>query len=174
QVGIAAITVHGRTTEQFFKGRVRLDGIRAVVEAVASIPVIGNGDVRCGEDAARMMAETGCDAVMVARGALGRPWIFREIHARLAGDDPPPPPDRTEWLRIIERHLDLILEHQDERAALHRLRSGISRYAKGMHGVKRLKEQVRSATSAAEIRSTLRQQPDSQEEPAPASLRSMA
>ncbi|MDP7029542.1 MAG: tRNA-dihydrouridine synthase, partial [Phycisphaerales bacterium] len=150
---------HGRTTEQFFKGRVRLDGIRAVVEAVASIPVIGNGDVRCGEDAARMMAETGCDAVMVARGALGRPWIFREIHARLAGDDPPPPPDRTEWLRIIERHLDLILEHQDERAALHRLRSGISRYAKGMHGVKRLKEQVRSATSAAEIRSTLRQHP---------------
>lgn len=156
QVGIAAITVHGRTTEQFFKGTVRLGGIREVVEAVDAIPVIGNGDIRCAQDAAQMMAVTGCDGVMVARGALGRPWIFREIDARLSGQPIPDPPSRLEWLGIIERHLDLILEYQDERAVLHRLRNGISRYAKGMHGVKRLKDSVRVATCADDIRSALR------------------
>jgi len=156
QVGIAAITVHGRTTEQMFRGSARLEGIAEVVQAVESIPVIGNGDIRCADDAARMMQVTGCDGVMIARGALGRPWIFREVHARLAEIAEPPPPTRAEWLAIIERHLDLILQHQDERAALHRLRSGISRYAKGMHGVKRLKGAVRAARSAADIRETLR------------------
>ena len=108
---------------------------------------------------------------MVARGALGRPWVFREIHARLSGEPVPPPPTRPEWLSIIERHLDLILEQQDERSALHRLRSGISRYAKGMHGVKRLKESIRAATSAADIRhalSAVRAQSASGTRPAPA------
>ncbi|MCH2140581.1 MAG: tRNA dihydrouridine synthase DusB [Phycisphaerales bacterium] len=171
QIGIAAITVHGRTTEQFFKGSVRLGGIREVVEAVDSIPVIGNGDIRCADDAAQMIEETGCDGVMVARGALGRPWVFREIHARLSGEPVPPPPTRPEWLSIIERHLDLILEQQDERSALHRLRSGISRYAKGMHGVKRLKESIRAATSAGDIRhalSAVRAKSASGTRPAPA------
>ncbi len=161
-VGIAAITVHGRTTEQFFKGSVRLAGIREVVQAVEAIPVIGNGDIRCADDAEYMIAETGCDAVMVARGALGRPWIFREIHARLSGDPEPAPPDRAEWLAIIERHLDLILQHQDERAALHRLRSGISRYAKGLHGVKQLKARIRAAASSQDIRIALH---DAQRQP---------
>ena len=72
QVGIAAITVHGRTTEQFFKGRVRHEGIRSVVEAVDAIPVIGNGDIEVAQDALDMIERTGCDAVMVARGALRR------------------------------------------------------------------------------------------------------
>ena len=152
QVGIAAITVHGRTTEQFFKGHVRHEGIAEVVAAVDAIPVIGNGDIRCPQDAVDMIERTGCHGVMVARGALGKPWIFGQIQARLRDGIDQPDPSRDQWLAIIERHLDLILEHDDERAALHRLRSGISRYAKGMHGVWQLKDQIRQATCAEDIR----------------------
>jgi len=155
QVGIAAITVHGRTTEQFFKGCVRHEGIAEVVAAVESIPVIGNGDIQCAADAVDMIERTRCDGVMVARGALRKPWLFRQIQAKLGDGVDLPAPTRTEWLTIIERHLDLILEHRDEPAAIHRLRSGISRYAKGLHGVKRLKDEVRTATCSADIRRAL-------------------
>ncbi|MCH8829876.1 MAG: tRNA-dihydrouridine synthase family protein, partial [Planctomycetes bacterium] len=78
-VGVAAVAVHGRTREQGFRGTVSLEGIRRVVEAVEHIPIIGNGDVRCVADAARMFAETGCHASSVARGALANPWIFRPL-----------------------------------------------------------------------------------------------
>ena len=155
QVGIAAITVHGRTTEQFFKGSVRHTGIAEVVAAVDSIPVIGNGDIQSPQDAADMIERTGCDGVMVARGALRKPWLFRQIQAKLRDGVDLAEPTRLEWLDIIERHLDLILEHHDERAAIHRLRSGISRYAKGMHGVWKLKDEVRAATCSADIRRAL-------------------
>lgn len=155
QVGIAAITVHGRTTEQFFKGSVRHTGIAEVVAAVDSIPVIGNGDIQSPQDAADMIERTGCDGVMVARGALRKPWLFRQIQAKLRDGIDLAEPTRLEWLDIIDRHLDLILEHHDERAAIHRLRSGISRYAKGMHGVWKLKDDVRAATCSADIRGAL-------------------
>ncbi|MDP6986627.1 MAG: tRNA-dihydrouridine synthase [Phycisphaerales bacterium] len=165
QVGIAAITVHGRTTEQMFRGQVRLEGIAAVVDAVDSIPIIGNGDIHTAADAAAMIERTGCHGVMVARGALRKPWLFKQIQAKLRDGGDLADPSRQEWLTMIERHLDLILEHRDERAAIHRLRSGISRYAKGMHGVWQLKDQIRSANSADDIRKALQ----SARPPAPAS-----
>ena len=154
-IGVAAITVHGRTTEMRFKGSVRLDGIGEVKAAVDSIPVIGNGDIRCAADALHMVRSTGCDGVMVARGALRRPWIFEQIRSLLVDGVERPDPSFRERIDCIERHLDLILEHQDERMVLHRLRSGIARYGKTMGHVKPLKERIRNASSSDEIRSAL-------------------
>ena len=155
QVGIAAITVHGRTTKMYFKGDVRHEGIADVVDAVDSIPVIGNGDIKTAQDAQDMVDLTGCDGVMIARGALRTPWMFRAIKAKLVDGVDLPEPTMLEKLQIIERHLDLVLEHQTERMALHRLCSGIARYGKTMGHVKPLKEAVRTSESSHEIRRAL-------------------
>lgn len=122
-VGVAAVFVHGRTREQGFTGRVSLDGIRLVVEAVKRIPVIGNGDVTTPEAAWVMLQETGCQGVSIGRGAFYDPWIFRRTWAHLnrkrleaAGSDPsawpevPPEPTFEERVRVMRRHLDLLVE----------------------------------------------------------------
>ena len=98
-VGVAAVTVHGRTREQGFGGRVKLDGIRKVVEAVSRIPIIGNGDVRTIADAARMFEETGCAGIAIGRGALLNPWFFRQLDSWLRTGDPGP---RATWLERLE------------------------------------------------------------------------
>src|SRR5262249_61583146 len=90
QVGVAAVTVHGRTREQGFGGSVNLAGIRAVVEAIERIPVIGNGDVRSLADADEMLRETGCAGGAIGRGALLNPWIFAQLHRRDQTGDPGP------------------------------------------------------------------------------------
>jgi nifR3 family TIM-barrel protein len=155
QVGIAAVTVHGRTTAQRFRGSVDLDGIAAVVAAVQSIPVIGNGDVREASDAARMMEQTGCEGVMIGRGALRKPWIFREAAALLQGRPLPAEPSLTGKLSVISKHLDLMIAHVGEPEAVRTLSTRISWYGKTMGHVKPLKEAIRTAGSAAEIRATL-------------------
>ena len=98
-VGVAAVTVHGRTREQGFGGRVKLDGIRQVVEAVRRIPIVGNGDVRTLADAARMFDETGCAAIAIGRGALLNPWFFRQLDSWLRTGDPGP---RGTWLERVD------------------------------------------------------------------------
>lgn len=107
QLGVAAITVHGRTREQGFTGSVNLDGIRAVVEAVECIPVIGNGDVRSVEDAFAMRAITGCAGVAIGRGAMLDPWIFRRLAAATAGLPPPAEPTIDEKIGFFLRHFRL-------------------------------------------------------------------
>ena len=109
-VGVAAIFVHGRTREQGFAGTVNLAGIRAVAEAVKHIPVIGNGDVTTPEAAAKMLGDTGCAGVSIGRGAFYNPWIF--VHARqfLATGELPPEPPFDERVRVLCRHLDLMVE----------------------------------------------------------------
>jgi len=153
--GIAAITVHGRTTEQKFRGSVQLPGIARVVAAVRSIPVIGNGDIRTTDDVCTMMRTTGCQGVMIGRGALRCPWIFRAAAARLRGDIEPPEPDTKTKLAIIERHLDLLLTYRTEIEAVRCLNARISWYGKTMGHIKPLKEDIRLAQSAREIRSAL-------------------
>jgi nifR3 family TIM-barrel protein len=108
--GVAAIFVHGRTREQGFSGSVKLQGIRAVVQAVRGIPVIGNGDVTTPEAAKMMFDETGCAGVSIGRGAFYNPWIFRHARHYLDTGEVPAEPSFDERVRVMCRHLDLMLE----------------------------------------------------------------
>ena len=155
EVGIAAVTVHGRTADQRFRGPVDLEGIGEVVAEVKQMPVIGNGDVRTPEHVVNMMQRTGCRGVMIGRGAMRAPWLFRRASALLETGLCPPEPTMEEKLRIILRHLDLLIEHRGEQAAVECLRRRISWYGKTMGHVKRLKETVRLAGSVEEIREVL-------------------
>ena len=109
-VGVAAIFVHGRTREQGFTGTVKLAGIRAVVQAVKSIPIIGNGDVTTPEAAKRMFDETGCAGVSIGRGAFYDPWIFRRTREFVESGVLPPEASFEERIRVLCRHLDLMIE----------------------------------------------------------------
>jgi nifR3 family TIM-barrel protein len=108
--GVAAIFVHGRTREQGFSGTVKLHGIRAVVQAVRGIPVIGNGDVTTPQAAKMMLEQTGCAGVSIGRGAFYNPWIFRHTEEFLASGRLPPEPTFEERVRVMCRHLDLMVE----------------------------------------------------------------
>ncbi|MFM1770051.1 MAG: tRNA-dihydrouridine synthase [Verrucomicrobiota bacterium] len=109
-VGVAALFVHGRTREQGFSGTVNLAGIRAVVQAVRSIPVIGNGDVTTPEAARHMFEQTGCAGVSIGRGAFYDPWIFTRTRQFLASGQLPPDQPFAERVRVMSRHLDLMCE----------------------------------------------------------------
>ncbi len=110
QVGVAAIAIHGRTRAQGFSGVVNRDGIRQVVEAVESIPVIGNGDVRTVADAERMLRETGCDGVSIGRGALANPWIFRQLEQWERTGQYEPAGDFDDRLRLLKQQFRYVME----------------------------------------------------------------
>ena len=150
-VGIAAIAIHGRTTEMKFRGQVRLEGIGRVVEAVRDIPVLGNGDIESPQDAEHMMRTTGCDGVMLARAATRQPWLLSRIHQLLEHGEDPGELDHHGMLRVIRRHVELCREHCEERRSLHVLRSRISRYARSLGHVKPLKEAFRLADHTDEM-----------------------
>ncbi len=122
QVGVAGITVHGRTRGQFYSGEVSLDGIRRVVEAVGRIPVIGNGNVVTIEDAKRMFDTTGCAGIAVGRAALDNPFICAQLARWDATGDPGPEPAFEEKLAVVERHVELLRQHQIPRHATHMVR----------------------------------------------------
>lgn len=117
QAGVAAVTIHGRTREQGFSGRVNLDGIRAVVEAVERMPIIGNGDVRSIADAERMFAETGCAGIGIGRGALLNPWIFAQLCAFETTGDIGAWPDYGARIDFMARHYELLVRQRGERHA---------------------------------------------------------
>jgi tRNA-dihydrouridine synthase B len=152
--GAAAVAVHGRTREQFYGGKADWRAIRLVKEAVG-IPVIGNGDVRCGADALRMLEETGCDFVMIARGALGNPWIFREALALYRGESAPAPPALGDRVDMILRHLDLLIEEKGERVAVLEMRKHAAWYLKGVRASAGLRGKLNAARNAAEFRDLL-------------------
>lgn len=128
--GVAAVFVHGRTREQGFGGSVNLAGIRAVVQAVKSIPVIGNGDVVTPEAAHRMIAETGCAGVSIGRGAFYDPWIFRRTAELLRTGVVPPEPPFDERIRVLQRHFDLMVEVFGEELGCRMFRKVAPWYAK--------------------------------------------
>jgi nifR3 family TIM-barrel protein len=144
-IGIAAVTVHGRYTVQFFSGSADWNAIGEVVEAVPSIPVIGNGDVSEPEHARELMRASGCAGVMVARAALRTPWLFRRAHALLSTGVASPEPSIADKLRLVLRHLDLAEQYDGPARAAIRMRQHISWYGRSMGHVKPLKEAIRVA-----------------------------
>ena len=132
KIGVAAITIHGRTREQGFSGQVSLDGIRRVVEAVETIPVIGNGDIRCVADAARMIEVTGCDGVSIGRGALANPWIFRQLVQWEHSGSWDPAGDFDDRLTLLLRQFDFLVEQKGIDRAVVSFRRMIHWYLKSM------------------------------------------
>jgi len=128
--GVAAIFVHGRTREQGFGGTVNLAGIRSVVAAVRHIPVIGNGDIVTPQAARKMLEETGCAGVSVGRGAFYNPWIFQHILQHLQSNETPPEPPFSERIRVMSRHLDLMIEVFGEELGCRMFRKVAPWYAK--------------------------------------------
>lgn len=154
--GAAAVGVHGRTRMQYYSGTANWDIIRQVKEAV-SIPVIGNGDVFTGEDAVRMMDETGCDLVMIARGALGNPWIFRDAIALWKGEEKPQPPTTSEKVEMILRHLEHLGEIKGDNIAVKEMRKHVGWYLKGVHGSAAIRRKVNTINDMAELKQELSQ-----------------
>lgn len=152
--GAAAVTVHGRTQQQFYEGEADWGAI-ARVKAAVNIPVIGNGDVHSGRDAIRMMEETGCDGVMIARGALGNPWIFQESCALWRGDGDFIPPTDEERICQLLHHLDLVCEDKGERVAVREMRKHVGWYIKGMRGATQIRRRINTAATVAEMRQIL-------------------
>lgn len=148
--GAAALTVHGRTREQFYAGDADWDIIRQVKENV-KIPVFGNGDIFTAQDAVRMLRETGCDGVAVARGAKGNPWIFREILALLQGRPIPDRPSRPELLQTIRKQAALTVRYKPEYIAVRELRKHVSWYTAGLHGGAALRAKVNRAETLDEL-----------------------
>ena len=143
--GAAAITVHGRTREQYYAGKADRDVIRAVKEAV-SIPVIGNGDIDCYESAKHMMEYTGCDAVAIGRGAEGNPWIFRELIAGLNGEKYEKPKS-SEVKEMIMRHARMIIDYKGEYIGVREMRKHAAWYTAGFKGASKLRGRLNEAES---------------------------
>lgn len=131
--GADAIAVHGRTRTQMYRGSVDYGVIAAVKKAV-SVPVIGNGDVTGAYSAARMLEETGCDAVMIGRGSCGNPWVFREINAYLRDGVVIPPPPLEEKMAVMLKHIAKMIEYKGEYTAMREARRHAAYYTKGLRG----------------------------------------
>jgi len=143
--GAAAVTVHGRTREQYYSGVANRDVIKAVKEAV-SIPVIGNGDIDSYESAKHMLEYTGCDAVAIGRGAQGNPWIFEELIASAAGEEYEKP-SAEEVKEMIMRHSRMLIEYKGEYIGVREMRKHAAWYTAGFKGASKLRGKLNECES---------------------------
>lgn len=146
EAGAAAITVHGRTREDFYTGKADWKEIQKVVDAV-KIPVIGNGDVTDGKSAKDLMEETGCAAVAIGRAAWGNPWIFREVNTYLETGETIPPPSWEMRLQMARRHLHGLCLEKGEYAAVREMRAHASRYFHGLPKATALRQEIMKETT---------------------------
>lgn len=146
EAGAAAITVHGRTREDFYTGKADWKEIQKVVDAV-KIPVIGNGDVTDGKSAKDLMEETGCAAVAIGRAAWGNPWIFREVNTYLETGETIPPPSWEMRLQMARRHLHGLCLEKEEYAAVREMRAHASRYFHGLPKATALRQEIMKETT---------------------------
>ncbi|MCD8078393.1 MAG: tRNA dihydrouridine synthase DusB [Lachnospiraceae bacterium] len=149
--GASAVTVHGRTRAQYYSGTADWEIIRQVKEAL-SIPVIGNGDIFSGEDAARILRKTSCDGLMMARGARGNPWLFAEIRSYLETGETPPRPTREELCAVILQHGEMLSAYKGERVAMREMRKQVAWYTTGIPHASRLRARCNTLSSLADLR----------------------
>ncbi len=154
EAGASAVAVHGRTREQYYSGIADWDIIRQVKEAV-SIPVIGNGDVTSGEKAIALKKQTGCDGVMIARGAQGNPWIFSELLAYEETGELPPRPTIDQIKETMLRHARLQMEYKGDYLGIREMRKHVAWYTKGLHGSAKLREMINQVESYEELENIL-------------------
>ncbi|MDO5590411.1 MAG: tRNA dihydrouridine synthase DusB [Lachnospiraceae bacterium] len=152
--GAKAVAVHGRTREQYYSGKADWDIIRQVKEAV-SIPVIGNGDVTNGEMAIKMREETGCDGVMIGRGAQGNPWIFRELLEYEKTGKLPERPSPEVIRETMLRHAKLQIQYKGDFAGIREMRKHVAWYTKGMKGSSKLRDDINRTESYEELEALL-------------------
>jgi nifR3 family TIM-barrel protein len=151
--GAAAVAVHGRTREQFYSGKADWDIVRRV-KAALSVPVIGSGDVHTAHDALAMFDETGCDAVMAARGAQGNPWLFREF-AALEENRVIPPPSLAERLAVARQHASELSALKGEHIAVQQMRKHLGWYIKGIPNAATWRERINSVNTMEQINELL-------------------
>jgi nifR3 family TIM-barrel protein len=155
--GCAAVTLHARTAAQLYDGNARWAAIAELKQAVASIPVFGNGDIWQAGDALRMMEETGCDGVAIGRGCLGRPWLFSELADVFAGREPAPGPTFGEVADVMIEHARLLVEwFGDEKPSMLAFRKHAGWYTKGFASSARLRDRLMRVTTLGGLTETLR------------------
>jgi nifR3 family TIM-barrel protein len=153
--GCAAAALHARTAAQLYDGAARWDAIAELVDAVRGIPVLGNGDVWEAWDALHMMRETGCAGVVVGRGCLGRPWLFRELADVFAGREPTPPPNLGEVAALMQEHAAALARWVGEDAGLRSFRKHATWYTKGFRGSALLRQRLTAVSSLADLAAVL-------------------
>ena len=152
--GVKAVALHPRTRQEFFSGHADWGAIKLLKEHL-NIPVIGNGDLWSAADAVRMMAETGCDALMIGRGAMGNPFIFRETVALLEEGRVLSPPTLEERFLAARTHLDLAIQYKGEYTAVREMRKHFAWYCKGLKGASRVREAINQAVTREELLAAL-------------------
>lgn len=152
--GFSAVTVHGRTREQGYSGQADWEAIGKVKRAL-KIPVIGNGDVVSGQSAQKLMAVSGCDGVMIGRGALGNPWIYQAVETTLAGHAEPPPPTLRQLKDALLQHIRLEIQFDGERLAILKSRRIACWYFKSIPGANEFRNRVNQTQTAQDLLATI-------------------